>query len=68
MHNPPSFLYFNPCYAVGYCSVSWEDNLLFANLFHELTEVVVGLGRIVALHYRSSTVYPIHEDNRYLYF
>jgi hypothetical protein len=40
MHNPPSFLYFNPCWAVGYCDVSWEDNLLFANLFHELTELV----------------------------
>ena len=40
MHNPPSMLYFNPCYAVGYCSVTWEDNLLFANLFHELTEMV----------------------------
>ena len=33
-------LYFNPCYAVGYCSVTWDDNLLFANLFHELTEIV----------------------------
>jgi hypothetical protein len=40
MHNPPSMLHFNPCYAVGYCSVTWEDNLLFANLFHELTEMV----------------------------
>ena len=40
MHNPPSFLYFNPCWAVGYCDVTWEDNLLFANMFHELTEMV----------------------------
>lgn len=39
MHNPPSMLYFNPCWAVGYCDVSWEDNLLYANLFHELTEM-----------------------------
>ena len=31
--------YFNPCWAVGYCMVSWEDNLLYANLFHELTEM-----------------------------
>eukprot|EP00036_Acanthoecidae_sp_10tr_P012438 CAMPEP_0206285454 /NCGR_PEP_ID=MMETSP0106_2-20121207/106_1 /ASSEMBLY_ACC=CAM_ASM_000206 /TAXON_ID=81532 /ORGANISM="Acanthoeca-like sp., Strain 10tr" /LENGTH=553 /DNA_ID=CAMNT_0053715971 /DNA_START=62 /DNA_END=1723 /DNA_ORIENTATION=+ len=39
MHNPQNMLYFNPCWAKGYCDVSWEDNLLFANLFHELTEV-----------------------------
>eukprot|EP00041_Stephanoeca_diplocostata_P042064 m.10051 g.10051 ORF g.10051 m.10051 type:complete len:554 (-) comp7180_c0_seq1:309-1970(-) len=39
MHNPPSMLYFNPCWAKGYCYVSWDDNLLFANLFHELTEM-----------------------------
>jgi hypothetical protein len=26
------------CWAKGYCDVSWDDNLLFANLFHELTE------------------------------
>jgi hypothetical protein len=30
--------------------------------------VGVGLGRIVALHHRSSTSYQIHEDNRRLYF
>ena len=30
--------------------------------------VLVGLGRIVALYYRSSTLYQIHEENRRLYF
>jgi cysteinyl-tRNA synthetase len=30
--------------------------------------VSIGLGRIVALDYRSSTLYQIHEENRCRYF
>ena len=32
------------------------------------TEVVLGLGHIVALYYRSSTLYHIQYDNRCIYF
>ena len=31
-------------------------------------EVDLGLGRIVALHYRSSALYRIHEHIRCIYF
>ena len=34
----------------------------------EPPEVALGLGRIIALHCRSSTVYRIHKYNRYLFF
>ena len=33
-----------------------------------LLEATRGLGRIVALYYRSSTSYQIHYHSRYLYF
>jgi hypothetical protein len=33
-----------------------------------LTEAGLGLGRIVALHHRSSTAYQIHYNIRYLFF
>jgi hypothetical protein len=50
---------------------AWADPaglLLPALVERAATGVWLGLGRIVALHYHSFTLYQIHKENRYLYF
>ena len=49
------------------CADGHEGSVDLASKMCEDCTVKVGLGRIVALHYRSSTSYQIHDNIRCLY-
>jgi sorbitol-specific phosphotransferase system component IIBC len=44
------------------------DRVLTERAIDMLNKVIAGLGRVVALYYRSSNVHQNHSENRYLCF